>query len=252
MLAWTSARTFDDLMTLQMQPIFVEEKELPAKVRRRGRFLALQVIAHIAAWIPLAVLLADGLAGNLTENPIQYVTQRLGKDAILMLMVALAVTPLEILTGFRQLQRLSRPLGLYAFLYVCLHLLMFVGVDYGFDFSLLWQDAQGKTYLLFGLGGFLILLALAVTSFRWWMKRLGILWKRLHQLVYGAGILVVIHYALAVKGDLIHLQGDVAKPAIYALFVTGLLVLRLKPVRLAVIRLRRRAVQGYLERRNAV
>jgi sulfoxide reductase heme-binding subunit YedZ len=242
-------------MSLQTQTAPIQEDlptEAVTKIKPRRKITALQVIAHMAAWVPLAVLLADGLAGNLTENPIQYLEQRLGRDAILMLMVALAVTPLETLTGFRQLQRLSRPLGLYAFLYVCLHLLMFVGVDYGFDFDLLWQDAQNKTYLLFGLGGFLILLPLAVTSFRWWMKRLGKRWKRLHRLVYAAGVLVVIHYALAVKGDLVHLQGDVAKPAIYAVVVASLLVLRLKPVRQAVIRLRRRAVQGYLERRNAV
>lgn len=192
---------------------------------------ALYWAAHIAAWLPLLLLVKDGLTGNLSINPIQDATQRLGRGAILLLTAALAITPLETLTGWRALQKLARPIGLYAFAYAALHLLMFIGVDYGFDFSLLWLDIGDKQYIFLGLAAFLILLALAATSFRWWMKRLGKRWKMLHRLVYAAGLIAVLHYALAAKGDLGALQGAVLQPALYGIGITLLLLLRVPPIR---------------------
>jgi sulfoxide reductase heme-binding subunit YedZ len=191
----------------------------------------LPCLIHLGACLPLLLLGLDALTGKLTINPIQYITQHLGRDAILLLTAALAITPLVTLTGLRVLQKFSRPLGLYAFIYAALHLLMYVGVDYAFAFDLLWQDVQGKNYIILGFSAFLILSALAITSFRWWMKRLGKNWKKLHRLVYLAGLLVVVHYGLAVKGDLFRLQGDVVKPALYGLVILILLVLRLPFIR---------------------
>ena len=93
-----------------------------------------------AAWIPLAALGLDAFKGNLTVNPIQYATQHLGRDAILLLTISLSITPLETLTGWRQLQRLSRLAGLYTFLYTLLHVILYVVVDYGLALDLLWVD----------------------------------------------------------------------------------------------------------------
>jgi sulfoxide reductase heme-binding subunit YedZ len=206
------------------------------------RIARLQLAAHLAAWVPLGLLALDALRGNLTANPIQYVTQHLGRDAILLLTAALAVSPLVTLTGVRSLQKLARPLGLYAFFYAALHLLSYVGVDYGFSLDLLVPDVSGKSYIWLGLVAFAILLGLAVTSFRWWMRRLRKGWKRLHRLVYLAGGLAVLHYGLAVKGDLFRLQGDVVKPVVYGLIVLFLLGLRIPPLRRWVIRTREKIV----------
>ncbi len=199
------------------------------------RFQWVQIVMHILAWVPLVQLAVDYFTGKLTINPIQAATQQLGLTAMLMVAAALAVTPLITLTGFSSLQKLSRPLGLYAFMYTTLHVLMYVGVDYGFAFDLLWLDAQGKSYMLSGLISFAILLVLAITSFRWWMKHLRKNWKRLHRLVYAAGGLAVLHYGLAVKGDLFRLQGDIVKPALYTLLLIFLFGLRIPVVRRAVI-----------------
>lgn len=204
---------------------------VPQKIARGitkdPRVSPLQVTAHLLAWVPLALLLADAAAHHLTANPIQYATQRMGRAAILLLVAGLAVTPARIITGSRAVQKLARPLGLYAFFYALLHVLLYAGVDYSFDPALLIPDLADKPYIYIGAAAFVILLALAVTSFRWWMKRLGRRWKRLHRLVYAAGALAVIHYALAAKGDPLHLRGNIGAPLLYAVLLAFLLGVRL-------------------------
>jgi methionine sulfoxide reductase heme-binding subunit len=217
-----------------------------------GGLSPLQWTMHLGAWIPLAILLVDAISGNLTINPIQDATQQMGRAAILLLSASLSITPLKILTGVRELQKLARPLGLYAFFYVVIHLTLYAGVDYGFDLSLLVPDAADKKYIFIGLAAFLILLALAVTSSRWSMKRLGKHWKQLHRLVYAAGVLAVLHYALAAKGDLFRLQGNILGPAIYLILVALLLIVRIPRVRKWIIVIRDQLRRLLLKNRNAV
>ena len=164
-------------------------------------------------------------------NPIQAAEQRTGQYAIVLLVLSLACTPVNTLFRMPAAVRLRRPLGLYAFMYAAIHMTIFVALDFGFDWSLIGATFVEKRYLVAGLGAFAILVALAITSLRWWMRRLGKNWKRLHRLVYLAGGLVVLHYAWVVKGDLLRLQGDVWKPLAAGLVVALLLVLRLPPVR---------------------
>ena len=205
----------------------------------------LTVAAHLLAWAPAALLLTAALAGQLGVNPIQTAVQRMGRAAAWLLTAALAVTPVQTLSGWRALQRLARPLGLYAAAYAGLHLLLNVGLDYGFNFSLWIPDMLGKQYIFFGLAALLILLALAGTSFRWWMRRLGRRWKQLHRLVYLAGVLAVVHYGLAAKGNLLTLRGNVAQPALMAGLLALLLALRLPFVRRWAAGLRARLSAGF-------
>jgi methionine sulfoxide reductase heme-binding subunit len=236
--------TIDGVEMQSIQGIFRQKPNtvVAARATKKTRFSALQVVAHLGAWIPLALLIWDWRTGNLTANPIQDATQRMGRAAILLLMVVLSVTPFQTLTGIRQVQKLARPLGLYAFFYALVHLFLYVGVDYGFDLSLLLPDIANKQYIYIGASAFLILIALAVTSFRWWMKRMGKRWKRLHRLVYAAGVLVVIHYSLAVKGDLLHLRGNIGWPVFYGVLVILLLGLRIPVVRRKVVIVRQRVL----------
>src|SRR3712207_2308928 len=90
----------------------------------------LRIIAHIASWVPLALLIWDGLHNHLTANPIQEITFRTGKTALVLLVLSLLCTPANTVLGIKQALPLRRPLGLYAFLYVCVHLLIFAVVDY--------------------------------------------------------------------------------------------------------------------------
>ena len=191
----------------------------------------LRLGVHLAAAGLLAWLLVDYYTGGLGVNPIQAAIQRTGRYAISLLVLSLACTPLNNLFGWRQVLIVRRPLGLYAFLFAALHVSLLVGVDYRFDWAALSGDLLDKRYILVGLSALAILTLLAATSFKWWMKRLGKNWKRLHRLVYLAGVLAVTHYAWAVKGDVLRLQGDIRLPLAYGLVVALLLVLRLPPLR---------------------
>lgn len=186
----------------------------------------------------LGWLTIDYLTGNLTINPIQAATQRLGRFALIFLVLSLACTPLNTLFGFKPTLSIRRILGLYAFLFASLHLFILVGIDYGFSLYYLKIDLGKKPFIWVGLVVFIILLSLAITSFDWWKRKLGKNWKRLHRLVYLAGILAVIHYGWALKGNLISLQGNIVQPVIYGGVVILLLVLRMPQVRKSITRMR--------------
>jgi methionine sulfoxide reductase heme-binding subunit len=198
---------------------------------KRPRIKPLQILLHIAAWIPLVVLVYDFQNGNLTVNPIQAAMQRTGNIALILLTLSLACTPLYSMFKFAPLLPARRPLGLYAYMYAAIHLLIFSGLDYGFDLGLIMQEVAEKRFILVGMASFLILTVLAVTSVRWWMVRLGKRWKRLHQLVYLVNLMVVLHFAWAVKGDIFTLQGDILRPLLAGIIIITLLILRLPPIR---------------------
>src|SRR5919202_759232 len=178
----------------------------------------LRVLTHFGAWIPLAVLIWDGVHDRLTVNPIQEISFRTGKIALTLLVLSLACTPVNTLFGFRQVLPLRRPLGLYAFTYACLHLFNFVVVDYGLDAGLIKQAIVEKRYVLVGFAAFLLLTPLAITSTKGWMRRLGKRWKRLHRVVYLAAVLAVIHFYWLVKAD-------IRTPVLYGTIGETLLIL---------------------------
>jgi sulfoxide reductase heme-binding subunit YedZ len=195
------------------------------------RFTKFQVAVHIGALLPLLLLVLDWYLDNLTFNPIQALELRTGKYALVLLILSLACTPLNTVFGFRQALKVRRPLGLYAFLYASLHFLIFIGLDYQFDLYLLREAIFEKRYALVGFSAGLILLALAITSTRGWMKRLGRTWAKLHKLIYLAGILVIVHYVWLVKSD-------IREPLLFGVIVLILLFLRIPFVRRAASRLR--------------
>jgi methionine sulfoxide reductase heme-binding subunit len=190
-----------------------------------------QITVHLVSWLLFAWLIFDFFTGNLSVNPIQEITQRTGRYAIWLLIASLACTPLNTLFGLRQVLTIRRALGLYAFMFASLHFLTFSGLDYQFNWSLLKFEILEKRYIIVGSIVFTILLALAVTSTRGWQKRLGKKWRSLHRLVYAAGLLVILHYAWAKKGDIFSLQGDILMPLVAGIIVVILLLLRLPVIR---------------------
>jgi sulfoxide reductase heme-binding subunit YedZ len=188
----------------------------------------LRVLTHIAALLPLAALLWDYAQDQLTVDPIREITLRTGRYALTLLVLSLACTPVRIIFGFKQATRLRRPLGLYAFLYASLHALTFIGLDYGFDFSLIAQAVLEKRFVQVGLLAFLTLLPLAMTSTRGWIKRLGKNWRRLHRIIYLAALLAVVHFVWVAKA------GARSRPLLYGAVVALLLVIRLPGIRSAV------------------
>jgi methionine sulfoxide reductase heme-binding subunit len=200
---------------------------------------------HIGALFPLAWLIWDGYMGNLSINPIQDITFRTGKPALVLLMLSLAVTPVTTVFGWRQIIPARQWLGLYAFFYVTLHFLIFVGLDYGFDVDLLYGAIFEKRYALVGFVAFLILIPLALTSTQGWMRRLGKRWKSLHRGVYLAGILAVFHYVWLVKSD-------IREPVAWGMLLALLLILRIPWVRKRVIAWRTKGTAQSSSKRPAL
>jgi sulfoxide reductase heme-binding subunit YedZ len=203
---------------------------------RRLRVHWLQVLAHVAAWLPLAWIVWDWTRGAFLVDPVREITARTGRAALILLLLSLACTPIHTLFGFKQVLRLRRALGLYSALYAGLHFLTFVGLDYGFDFDLIGQAILDQRFVLAGLAAGLILLLLTLTSTQGWQRRLGKNWKRLQRLVYLAGILAVVHFVWLVK--------DAREPLHYGAALALLLALRLPPAQRAASRLRHRLESG--------
>jgi sulfoxide reductase heme-binding subunit YedZ len=198
---------------------------------KRPKFTKLQLFVHIGALIPLILLLWDFYTDNLTADPVQNVTLRTGKTALVVLILTLAVTPINTVFGFRSVLRVRRALGLYSFLYVGLHFLTFIGLDYVFNLNLIYEAIFEKRYALVGFAAGMIMIPLALTSTKGWMKRLGKTWTRIHQFVYLAALLGALHYVWLVKSD-------IREPLIYAGVIIILLILRVPVVRKNVTRLR--------------
>lgn len=191
---------------------------------KKLKFTPLQIATHIGAWIPLAVGLWDLWHGNLGPDIIRAATLRTGKTALVLLVLSLACTPFNILFKYKPVLKLRRPLGLYAFMYASIHFAIFIGIDYFFNFKLIKGALLEKRYALVGLATGLILLTLALNSTDRSKRRLKKNWKRLHKLVYGAGVLAVIHFIWLVK------QG-VTEPWIWAGVVLLLLLIRLPVIK---------------------
>jgi sulfoxide reductase heme-binding subunit YedZ len=191
----------------------------------------LLILTQVGALVPLAKLIWNFLHDDLTANPIQYITFQTGKATLILLILALACSPLNTIIGIRQVVGLRKSLGLYAFFYATLHFLTFVGLDYQFDPELLKDAILKKRYALVGFAAFLTLLPLAITSTKGWMRRLGKNWKRLHRLIYLAALLAIVHFVWLVKSD-------IREPLAYGAVVVTLLGLRLKTVRRALVDLR--------------
>jgi sulfoxide reductase heme-binding subunit YedZ len=207
---------------------------------KTSRFTPLQILVHFAGWLPLGLLVFDFLTDNLTANPIQAIEQRTGLNAITFLLLSLACTPVASVFGWKELTQRRKALGNYGFLYAALHVTTFFILDYGLNLAAVWRDVGTKSFIIIGALSFLLLLPLAVTSFNYWMKRLGKNWKRLHRLAYIISPLVVVHFFMAKKGDLLNLSGDILQPLAYGAVALILLLLRLAPVKKPLIALRQK------------
>jgi len=172
--------------------------------------------------LPL-VQITYGVTIGFKVNPVEYVLRELGGWALKFLLITLAVTPLRKFTGWAWIMPLRRMLGLYAFFYALLHLLVFFSADLAFSLSALWREALRHPYITAGLASFFILLPLAVTSTDKMIKRLGgVRWRKLHRLVYAAAILGVLHFYW-MKAS----KANVTEPLIYAAILAALLLYRL-------------------------
>ncbi|MCA3508760.1 MAG: protein-methionine-sulfoxide reductase heme-binding subunit MsrQ [Rhodobacter sp.] len=169
--------------------------------------------------VPLAVLVWRGLSGGLGIDPVKTLEHQLGLTALQLLLAGLLVTPLRRWTGVN-LIRYRRAIGLLAFLYAALHLLVWLWLDLQLRWSEIGADLVKRPYVIVGMLGFACLVPLAMTSNGWSVRRLGAAaWQRLHRLAYAAVLLAALHYLLLVKVWS-------AEPLLYALAAAGLVALR--------------------------
>ncbi len=161
----------------------------------------LKLVTWLLCSIPFLWLAWRVLENGLGANPIEELIHWAGRSALVLLLATLAVTPLRRITGFNRLIQVRRLIGLYAFAYACLHLLLYAVVDQGLAWSFIIEDVAERRYITAGFSAFLALVPLAVTSTKGWIRRLGKRWTKLHRLVYLAGALAVLHFYWRVKAD---------------------------------------------------
>ncbi len=163
---------------------------------------ALKPLLWIGALVPAAWLVRGLLAMDLGADPVKTLTHTTGLTALIILFLTLTVTPIRRVTGFDALISLRRPLGLFAFGYATVHLLVYAVFDHRLDVAEILDDILEHPWVLVGFAAFLILLILAATSPPPVIRRLGgRRWTRLHRLIYPAAGLAVLHFFWLVKKD---------------------------------------------------
>jgi sulfoxide reductase heme-binding subunit YedZ len=158
-------------------------------------------VAFAAALIPAAALVYGFYTNDLTANPGDYITDQTGTWTLAMLTITLGVTPFRRITKWNEAIKLRRMFGLFAFFYAVLHVLTWVVFLHYFEVKFMVEDVIKRPFITVGMGTFLILFVLALTSNRYALRTLGRKWQTLHRLVYVAAIGGVIHFSQLVKAD---------------------------------------------------
>ena len=166
----------------------------------------LRAAAFGGALLPAIWLVVGFLRDDLTANPIEYITRHTGFWALVLLVVTLSVTPLRRITGWNEVIKVRRMLGLFAFFYATLHLLTWIVLDKFFDFAWMLEDIAERRFITIGMLTWIMLLPLALTSTKGMIRRLGRRWQILHRLTYVAAITGVVHFWWLVKADLFEPQ----------------------------------------------
>ena len=151
--------------------------------------------------MPLAWIAWKFTHDALGANPIRELEIETGLWTLRLLAVTLSITPIRKAFGWNFLVKYRRMLGLFTFFYACVHLSMWAGVDWFFAWDDMGHEIAKHRYILIGMLTWLIMVPLAVTSTKGWVRRLGKRWAALHRLVYVAAITGTIHYLWAVKKD---------------------------------------------------
>ena len=173
-------------------------------------------VVFILCLLPFLILVWDTITHHLGANPVETLNLRTGIWTLRLLLLTLTVTPLRRITGWNSLIRLRRMLGLYAFFYAFAHFLTWLVFDHFFNVHEIVKDIIKRPYITVGFSAFVMLIPLAVTSTKNWVRRLGSRWAKLHQLVYVIATFGVLHYLWLVKAD-------VRDPVIYGLILAVLL-----------------------------
>lgn len=156
---------------------------------------AAKPVLFVTALLPFCWLLYAAFSNQLGANPAEALLRATGDWTLRFLCIVLTVTPLRVITGTPALARFRRMLGLFTYFYVLLHLMSYSWFDMGFDLADIIKDIPKRPFILIGFTAFLLLTALALTSFNRVIKAMGAKrWQRLHKAVYVVGGLALLHF----------------------------------------------------------
>lgn len=178
----------------------------------------LRIVVHVGSLLPLAWLLYLVFSGHIGADPAEKIVRELGLYGACFLWGSLAMTPMRLLTGESRWIAYRRALGLWAFAYLTLHLLAFIVIWAGLDWSIVIEEVTKRPYVYIGMLGWVLMVPLALTSTKAARRQLGRRWITLHKLAYPASILGVVHMAWIAKLD--YLQVLVFAVLLAALFIT--------------------------------
>ncbi|MEN2508231.1 protein-methionine-sulfoxide reductase heme-binding subunit MsrQ [Stutzerimonas stutzeri] len=164
-----------------------------------------------------------GAVAALGPDPGKVLVDNLGQGALVLLLSSLAMTPLQRLTHWPGWVAFRRQLGLWSFAYAALHVSAYLYFLLGLDFTALAAELVERPYIAVGAIALLGLSALAATSTRWSMRRLGKGWKKLHRMVYPILLIVLLHMLWVVRSD-------AERWALYAMVAAVLLLARVPPI----------------------
>lgn len=178
----------------------------------------------VAGLFPLLRWLWLGWHDALSANPAEFLIRSSGIWALVALCLTLAVSPLRRLLRQPVLIRFRRMLGLFSFFYTVLHVLAWAWWEMGWSLAAMWNDFMQRPFIAIGVFAVVPMMALAFTSTRGWMRRLGPGWQSLHQTIYAIAFLSVWHFWLVRAG-----KNDFAEVYVYGGVLAVLLLLRLAP-----------------------
>ena len=177
----------------------------------------------VACLLPFCWLFYGALTNQLGANPAEALIRAMGNWALRFLCLALAITPLRVISNTPALARFRRMIGLFVYFYVVMHLLSYSWFDMGFDVPEIVKDIIKRPFILVGFSAFLLLTPLAATSFNAAIKKLGARrWQRLHKLVYVIAGLGLLHFFWMRSG-----KNDFAEVFVYAAVIAVLMGWRL-------------------------
>jgi sulfoxide reductase heme-binding subunit YedZ len=160
---------------------------------------ALKPLVFVLALLPAVDLVYLGFTNDLGINPAETLQLETGTWALNFLVASLAVTPLRRLTRWNRLIQYRRMLGLFAFFYAFAHFLTYLILDQSLDVNQMMVDVVKRPFITMGFTAFVLMIPLAVTSTKGWIRRLGRRWQVLHRLIYISAVAASIHYIWKVK-----------------------------------------------------
>ncbi|WP_299807055.1 protein-methionine-sulfoxide reductase heme-binding subunit MsrQ [uncultured Shewanella sp.] len=188
------------------------------------RLFWLKSLFHLIGLIPIAYLVIKVLTDNAGGDPVQYIIHFTGIGALNSLAATLLISPIAKKFKLGLLLQTRRLVGLYVFAYASLHVLAFFSLDLLFAWSLFFEEVVKRPYILVGAIAYILLSALAITSFNAVRRKMGKRWQRLHNSIYLIAVLVPVHFYWSVKSEII-------EPSLYLLFFSVLIGIRLNKIK---------------------